>query len=127
MQRLWTLLLSCLIWASLAVTAQSQEGTSLYEPFPEPSSAARAERFVDQLRVPGGQLELSRDELERGVILRPGRGEVEPARVPAGAATERAAGGEGLAPSFGWLFGLALLGLAGLAAARLPRIGSRAA
>ena len=127
MQRLWTLLLSGLLWALLAATAQSQEGSSLYEPFPEPNSIARAERFVDNLRAGGNSetLDLSRQQLERGVVVDPRSGALEPAPVVQGDAAGRAAGGEGLAPSFGWLFGAALFGIACVAAIRLSRPASR--
>jgi hypothetical protein len=124
MQRLLTLLLSGLVWASLAATAQSQEGSSLYEPFAEPSSIARAERFVDDLDLEGA---VSRKQLEAGVVVNRRNGDLTVAEVPAGAASDRAAGGDGLDPSFGWLLGAALLVLGGLAAMRLPRVASRAA
>jgi hypothetical protein len=124
MQRLWTLLLSGLLWASLVATAQSQEGSSLYDPFVEPSSVARAERFVDDLRVPGhrrGTLDISRRQLEEGVIVSSRTGELVSAPVPAGGPSERASGGKGLEPSFGWLPGLAVTVLVAAGVARVMR------
>ena len=118
------MLLSGLVWASLVGPAQSQEGSSLYEPFAEPSAVARAERFVDDLQL---DREISRKQLEAGVVVDRRGGGIEPADVPTGAASGRAAGGEGLDPSFGWLGGLALLALCAALAVRLPRVISRAA
>jgi hypothetical protein len=130
MRQLSTLLLGGLIWATLAATAQGQEGTSLYEPFPEPSSIARAERFVDELRLPGrgGQaLNISREQLEDGVVVAAKTGATRPAPPTSGGPSSRAAGGDGLAPSLGWPLGVVLLLLVAIAAARLPRLAARPA
>ena len=129
MRRLSTLLLTGLMWASLAATAQSQEGSSLYEPFAQPSGISRAEGFVSELQIPGsrkGRLDLSRKQIESGVVVDQRTGALTAAEVPAAGASDRAAGGEGLAPSFGWLLGTALLAAAA-ASVRLTRIPSRAA
>lgn len=124
MRRLWTLLLSGVIWASLAATAQSQEGSALYKPAPSGSSIARADRFVSEIPVPGrkgGLLDVSRKQLEAGVVVDERSGAVRPVDVPRGDASERAAGGDGLSPSFGWLLGIAVLAAALAASARLSR------
>ena len=126
MQRLWTLLLSGVFCALLAATAQSQEeGTSLYEPFPQPNSPSRAERFVDQLKSSGGgskTLDVSQEELERGVVVHPRSGTLEPVREQRAGPSERATGGDGLAPSFGWVLAAALLGIVSVATIRLSRV-----
>jgi hypothetical protein len=130
MRRLWTLLLSGVIWASLAATAQSQEGSALYKPAPSGSSIARADRFVSEIPVPGkkdGLLNVSRKQLEAGVVVDRRTGELRPADVAAGAASDRAAGGDGLSPSFGWLLGVALLAGVLAASLRSSRTLSRAA
>ena len=129
MRRLWTLFLSGVLCALLAATAQSQ-GTSLYEPFPQPNSPDRAERFVDQLKTDGGKsgsLDVSQEELERGVVVDPRRGTLEPVREQRAGPSERATGGEGLAPSFGWVLAAVMLAIAVAAPIGLSRIGSRAA
>jgi hypothetical protein len=130
MRRLWTLLLSGVIWASLAATAQSQEGSALYKPAPSGNSIARADRFVSEIPVPGkrgGLLNVSRKQLEAGVEVDQRSGALRPVDVARGDASERAAGGDGLSPSFGWLLGVALLTAALAASVRLSRAPSRAA
>jgi hypothetical protein len=125
MQRLWTLLVSGVVCALLPATAQSQDGTSLYEPYPQPNSRARAERFVDQLKAGGGKsatLDVSQAELERGVVVNPRSGTLEPVRPRRAGPSARATGGDGLAPSFGWVLAAALLGIVSVATIRLSRV-----
>lgn len=129
MRRLWTLLLTGLVSASLASTAQAQQGSSLYRPFNGPADIAQADRFVEELDVPGanGTFDLTHRQLEAGVVVDPKTGATEPAPITSGPASARAAGGAGLEPSFGWILGTALLGLLAGVAVRLPRAVSRLA
>jgi hypothetical protein len=92
--------------AALASPAHAGSGNGLYEPFPSPTSEARARDFVDALPGAKGLSGLRAPELRRGVLV----GGAAAASYAAGhAPSERARPGAGFAPSIGWPLALALL------------------
>jgi hypothetical protein len=68
---------------TLATSAQAEQGTGLYAPFPSPPPGARAQRFVGELGAATAERQLLRGKWV-GSALAP------PSRTAAGAATARA-------------------------------------
>jgi hypothetical protein len=121
-----SLFLGALVVTALAPPAHGQSGNGLYEPFPEANSRERAEHFVDGLRTARGSgLDLSRAELEGGVLVDNGTGRKQPAPALDLAASRRAAGGSGLGAVIPWAAALALLALLAAALARTPALTTR--
>jgi hypothetical protein len=70
---------------------------------------------------------VSQEELDRGAVVDPRSGTLEPVRAQRGGPSDRAVGGEGLAPSFGWGLAAVMVGMACAATIALSRSSSRAA
>jgi hypothetical protein len=121
-----SLFLGALVLTAIAPPAHGQSGNGLYEPFPEANSRERAEHFVDGLRTARGDgLDLSRSELEEGVLVDNASGRKEPAPRLDLAASHRAAGGSGLGAVIPWAVALGLLALLAAALARTPALTTR--
>ena len=121
-----SLFIGALALTALAPPAHGQSGNGLYEPFPEANSRERAEHFVDGLRTAQGSgLDLSRSELEEGVVVnnRTGRKDLAPALDLA--ASDRAEGGSGLGAVIPWAVALGILALLAAALARTPAVTTR--
>ena len=118
-----SLLLGALLLTALVPPAHGQSGNGLYEPFPEANSRERAEHFVDGLRTAQGDgLDLSRDELEGGVLVNNRTGTKQPAAELDLGASERADGGSGLGGVIALGVALALVALIAAAVMRLPAL-----
>jgi hypothetical protein len=107
-------LASVLMCAVLAAPVDAQAGgNGLYEPFPTVAARKRAERFLNQLRLPRSQSPVSRAELDHGsftgVALKP---------APKGAASARAIGSGGPSAALVWVVLAALIGACALLALR---------
>ena len=81
-------LLVVLVYAVCAPSAWAQGGSGLYEPFPEPASAQRAQDYVEQLGV-----SVSVPQLRQGRFV--GDARQQPTAAPAQASDRAQAGAAG--------------------------------